>query len=536
MPITGPDIGPDMLPIRKRQYMLGETAGADDILEKLGHNQQLQEINQDSGTDQYYDTFDWRLYRKKMLFTVSGNRAQLRTFSGKTCSSAESEKKERLFCWDFDEPGMTSLLQKYVDMRALCPLFSLIHQSRNFKVLNRDRKTVAWVRLTSRKVRCGQVETALPESLEVTSVRGYEKLHAKILKSLDGQDLQPVVSGSELIDRACGICERQPLDYGAKFYVKLDRTVSIGAAVAELCLNLVASMEKNRAGVCHDIDSEFLHDFRIAVRRTRSLLSLLKKWLPPGQLSHYETEFKWLGSVTGPLRDIDVYLLKRAAYQNLLPLTLRDGLAFFFADLAARRAAEVAELEMKLRSARYQNLIESWKRFLTDPRSELFQGVRKKRCLPVVNRIINRRIKRFIAEADLIGAQSAAEQFHKLRIKGKKFRYLLEFFRSFYGDSEIDLLLKHMKKVQDNLGDFNDLSVQIDMLNRTLLELKGRNKSSIQLAAALGSLITRLKSEHQQVRAQFQSTYKAFRTEKNQRLMEKLTASEPSTSSVKRKK
>ena len=532
MPITGPD----MLPLRKRQYVLGEAASADDILEKLQHNHQLQEINRESGTEHYYDTFDWRLYRKKMVFTVSGNRAYLRTFSGKTRSSAERKNRERLFCWDFAEPGMNGLLKKYIEMRALCPLFSLIHDSRNFKVLNRDRKTVARVRLTSQKTRCGQVETDLPESVGVTSVRGYEKTYAKILKSLDGQDLQPVAGGSELIDRACRICKRQPLDYGARFYVKLDRTASLGTAVAEICLDLVASMEKNRDGVCNDIDSEFLHDFRIAVRRTRSLLSLLKKYLPPDQLSHYETEFKWLGSVTGPLRDIDVYLLKREAYQNLLPLTLRDGLAFFFADLAARRTAEVVELKKNLGSVRYQVLIESWKDFLIDSRSELFQGVRKKRCLSLVNRIISKRFKRFIADADLISAQSSDRDLHRLRIKGKKFRYLLEFFRSFYADSETALFLKHMKKVQDNLGDFNDLSVQIDMLNSTLLELKGRNKRSILLAAALGSLITRLKSEHQQVRAQFHSTYKAFRTEKNQRLMEQLTAAEPPAASVKTKK
>ncbi len=532
MPITGPD----MLPIHKRQYLIGEKDNVDDILDNLHHDHQLHEMEGESGTHHYYDTFDWRLYRKKMVFTVSGNRAHLGRFNGKTRSSAAGEKKERLFCWDFDDPRMNGLLKKYIDMRALCPLFSLICESRNFKVLNRDRKTVAWVRLTRRKTRCGPVETELPESLCVTSVRGYEKWYAKIVKSLDGRNLQSIVSDSDLIDRACGICERQPLDYGARFYVKLDRTASVGAAVAKICLHLVDSMEKNRGGLCNDIDSEFLHDFRIAVRRTRSLLTLLKKYMPPEQLSHYETEFKWLGSVTGPVRDIDVYLLKKEAYRNLLPPSLRDGLALFFADLAARRSDEVAELKMNLRSARYQNLVESWKQFLSDPRSGLFQGVRKKRCLPLVNGIISRRFKRFIAEADLISAGSSDGQLHKLRIKGKKFRYLLEFFRSFYADREIGLFLKHMKNVQDNLGDFNDLSVQIEMLENTLQELKGRNKRSILLAAALGSLITRLKSEHQQVRAQFHSTYETFRTEKNQRLMERLTNPEPSTASLKRKK
>ena len=206
---------------------------------------------------------------------------------------------------------------------------------------------------------------------------------------------------------------------------------------------------------------------------------------------------------------------------------MRGGLTLFFEQLAAQRTDELTLLKKNLGSDRYRDLLENWRIFLTDPQSELFRGVRKKSCLTLVNKIVSKRFHRFITDGDMINDGTDDEQFHKLRIKGKKFRYLLEFFRSFYADKEIELFLKHMKKVQDNLGDFNDLSVQIEMLNENLRQLKGRNKQTIQLAAALGSLITMLKHEHGLIKGQFSKTYKAFRTEENKSLMKKLTTIYP---------
>jgi len=363
----------------------------------------------------------------------------------------------------------------------------------------------------------------LPESLVVTSVRGYEKSYDKLTAALAELDLEIIKSGIDLLNRAYGIYDRQPLDYGAKFHVKLHRDVTIGTAVSKICLNLLESMEINHGGICRDVDSEFLHDFRIAVRRTRSLLSLMRKYLPPEQISNYEEGFRWLGNVTGAVRDIDVYLLKKNTYQDMLPVETRGGLTLFFDQLVDQRITELAQLKKHLNSDRYSDLIDNWRTFLTDPGSEMFEGRREKSCLKVVNKIVRKRFNRFIADADNITDETPDDQLHKLRIKGKKFRYLLEFFKSFYPEKDVDLFLKHMKKVQDNLGDFNDLSVQTEMLNSKIQSLRGRNKQTIMLAAALGSLVTMLKNEHEVVRGQFRNTYAAFSTEENKRLMASLT-------------
>ncbi len=53
-------------------------------------------------------------------------------------------------------------------------------------------------------------------------------------------------------------------------------------AVADALLGHLSIMEATVDGITADLDTEFLHDFRVAVRRTRSVLKLLGDVLPDG--------------------------------------------------------------------------------------------------------------------------------------------------------------------------------------------------------------------------------------------------------------
>ena len=59
-----------------------------------------------------------------------------------------------------------------------------------------------------------------------------------------------------------------------------------------------------------DLDSEFLHDLRVATRRTRSALTQVKHVPANDVVSDFRQRFAWLGQVTGPTRDLDVFLLE----------------------------------------------------------------------------------------------------------------------------------------------------------------------------------------------------------------------------------
>jgi len=365
------------------------------------------------------------------------------------------------------------------------------------------------VRLSLRNYQLKEPGPELPKQLIVHEVRGYEREFDLVVERCRQQGCRQVKK-KKLLEEALKLSGVTPRDYGDKFKVDLEEQMSVGAAVSKICLSLAEDMQINRPGIIADIDSEFLHDFRIAVRRTRSLLSLMKKILPPAQCSYFQAEFRWLGSVTGPLRDIDVYLLEKEDYLKLLPATLRGGMGIFFQTLEKRRAGELQDLQSHLRSERYARLLEEWCSFLKDSDSELFQGPRQQSCRAYADAAVAKKFRSFIRAAHKISDESADEELHQLRIRGKKFRYLLEFFRSFYDDAQMTTFLKYMKTLQDNLGAFNDLSVQQDILGSELEGLRAKNLQTLRFAAALGGLIAVLGEKHKTVRGEFEATYADF--------------------------
>ena len=102
------------------------------------------------------------------------------------------------------------------------------------------------------------------------------------------------------------------------------------------------------------------------------------------------------------------------------------------------------------------------------------------------------------------------EALHDLRIDCKKLRYLLEFFASLFSKNKMDKLIGYMKKLQDNLGDFNDLSVQQQELMTYLNEVLPRSRRADRLlcAAAIGGLIARLHDQQRVVRREFASAFR----------------------------
>jgi CHAD domain-containing protein len=503
MPITDPEI-------RRSRTSIFSLAGGSDfppLLKLISQKFEVEESDSSQQDRTYYDTFDWRLHRNNLVFFSSGARFTLQRFNGKTVAEGPGRKRSRLFWQAVESEKLADLLKKYIDMRALAPVVEVSSSLNNFRIMNRDRKTVA--RLCLRSDQTGGQDSPLQEVVTIEEIRGYEQEFEAVIDCFARARCE-AVKNRYLINRLLEESGRTPRDYGEKFRVKLDDDATVGNAFSKICLHLAEDMERNRAGVIDDIDSEFLHDFRIAVRRTRSILSIMRAVLPPQSQDYFQREFGWLGSVTGPLRDIDVYLLEKDDYLGLLPETLRPGMNVFFDQVERRRAGELKKLQLHLQSSRYNDLISDWRAFLGDPNSELHSGAGAGSCRHFSDRTIVKRFNSFIKRAEKIDHSSPDEALHKLRIRGKKFRYLLEFFRSFYDNKDVDLFLRHMKNLQDNLGTFNDLSVQQEMLNGELDKLRGKNLQTIRFGASLGGLIGILSEKHREVRAAFDSTYEAF--------------------------
>lgn len=496
-------------------WFLPDTLSPERMLVALGTAFTIEASPEYAATVQYADSFDWRLFRRGFILHCHERAWTL--YHGDTGEVTVVQDgpvlKTACLARDFPPGVLRELLASVLGVRALLPLATMRLVGRQVRLLNKDEKTVA--RLVFERQR-------LPDSgqrfrlVRLFAIRGYDRDLATVQRILDEQGVNQPTSpliGFEEGLRATG---RQPLDYTSKFSLQLEPSLTANQAMVHIYQQLLDAIERNLPGAIQDLDAEFLHDLRVAIRRTRSGLSLVKGVFPEGVVARFKLRFGALGAVTGPTRDLDVYLHQRDAYQARLPVALQPGLAAFFEDLAHRRTQEQKRLAKALASRQHRATIAGWRNYLAGKRRK--KGIDADRpAVELAGRIIHRRFKRVLRDGQALDAATPDEAVHRLRIQGKKLRYAIEFFGSLYPAGKITLLVKQLKELQDLLGDFNDLAVQQRMLQTTLQELRSTQgqRSSLEIAAALGGLLQSLSAEQQVLRGHFTEAFVHFSAPEN---------------------
>ena len=238
-------------------------------------------------------------------------------------------------------------------------------------------------------------------------------------------------------------------------------------AVAAVLEELRATIDANLPGVLADLDTEFLHDLRVAVRRTRSVQRELEPVFPPESLEQFRAELRWVQQVTGPTRDLDVYLLEFDELRRALPAARSTPTSSRCASCSrARRRREQRQMVRALRSARSRRaLLTSSATFVEPARQE---GSRRSRP-EAGGRSCDRRRRgsprstgRWSRRGRAINDASPAEDLHELRKKGKELRYLLELFARCLPADPVKPLVSTLKALQDVLGRFQDREVQAE--------------------------------------------------------------------------
>ncbi len=456
----------------------------------------------------YTDSFDWRLYQQGYLLHCHGQAWTL--YHGDSCEvtvqQGGPELKRSCFAQDFPPGRLREILEPILGIRCLLPLASVGLKGCQIRLLNRDEKTVARI----------VVETQQPAGkksifrlIRLFGLRGYDQELADVRRILEENGVRQSASPLIGFEEGCRAAGRQPLDYSSKFSLVLDPACTARQAMVRIYQSLLESINRNIPGVLEDWDSEFLHDFRVAIRRTRSGLSLVAKVLPDAMVERFKRDFGLLGGLTGPTRDLDVYLLNRDDYLARLPPALQPGLNRFFAELAGRRQIEQKKLVRVLRAKKSKAILAAWQGALhnQDRQPAPLAG------MPVgelAGRIIVKRFKRVLRDGKALDTATPDAEVHRLRIQCKKLRYAIEFFSSLYSKDEIQKLVRHLKKLQDILGSFNDLSVQQEMLRLNLAKQRGESRRNLELAASLGGLMQSLFQEQQALRDHFAEAFDQF--------------------------
>jgi CHAD domain-containing protein len=284
--------------------------------------------------------------------------------------------------------------------------------------------------------------------------------------------------------------------------------------VARLLLRLLDTLELNVDGVLRDIDTEFLHDLRVAVRRTRSALKLLGEVLPADLARHYAAEFKWLGDLTTPTRDLDVHLLGFGALTEQLQAASPADLEPFRVFLARRRAREFRRLAAALRSARFLALTGDWRKALLEVRDASTPRKRRPRREPAAAALAlsttDRAFRRIAAQGSAITPDSPPESLHDLRKRCKELRYLLEFFAPLHDPVAYKKVVGDLKQLQDCLGEFQDSQVQREEIGALADAMLAERAAPAATLLAMGELAARLAVSQARARDDFARRFARF--------------------------
>jgi CHAD domain-containing protein len=284
----------------------------------------------------------------------------------------------------------------------------------------------------------------------------------------------------------------------------------------------LATMRTNLPGLLDDVDTEFLHDFRVAVRRTRSTLKLGRSVLPHSVTARWEPLFKGLGNLTTPVRDLDVYELDLPTTVGWLVAARPADLEPFAAHLRAQRALAREPLVRELRSARFRRLLTQWGDELdrlTDASDDPSTGTVSAGLW--AQRSIARAYRRVVHSGAAITTDSPAMDLHAVRKRCKELRYAIEVCSPVVATGPRKHALAHLKRLQDVLGSFQDCEVQSTAL-RGFAEAMMTDGTPASALLAMGELIAHLEAEQARARRQFEGAFAQFIRPSTQQAMDKL--------------
>ena len=410
-----------------------------------------------------------------------------------------------------------------ISPRALLPIVRAASTVSVIRLLNADGKTVA--RLVAEHITVTVVAASptaagptaagttaeLPLRLSIAEVRGYPGQARRASTLLAG--LPGLSSASQgVFAAALTALGRHPADYTSGVDAEITASMPASVAVARLLLRLLDTLEQNVDGVLRDIDTEFLHDLRVAVRRSRSAIKLLGEVLPADLARHYAAEFKWLGDLTTPTRDLDVHLLGFGAMTAQLTAASPADLEPFRAFLVRRRAREFRRLAAALRGPRFRAITDDWRKALLEIRDA--GAPRRRRREPTAAelalRTTGRAFRRIAAHGAAITADSPPESLHDLRKRAKELRYLLEFFAPLHDPVAYRKVVGELKSLQDCLGDFQDSQVQREEIHTLADAMLAERAAPAATLLAMGEIAAKLTLSQAEARADFARRFARF--------------------------
>jgi inorganic triphosphatase YgiF len=344
---------------------------------------------------------------------------------------------------------------------------------------------------------------------------------------------------AELFNVARALAEQVPIQLAAtskseRGYILITGTKPSAVGAAPVLLPLKASCQaafQIISRVClHQIisnqaltrngDPEGLHQTRVGLRRLRAAISVFGGMLLDGQSAMIKGELKWITRELGPARELDVFI-KQVVMPAYAGKSLQPGVATLTRDLRRRRHEALSRARSAVESDRFRALILDTAAWIeagdwNSNADELAHALRDQPIAIVATAEMERRRRKILKRGATLAELDPVRR-HRIRIQAKKLRYACEFFGSAFSGKKATWRRKELtaalRRLQDSLGDLNDISVHEVLAERLAIALKdvGKRKfHSANKAFAAGRLSGREEGRTASVLESAERSYARF--------------------------
>jgi len=214
-------------------------------------------------------------------------------------------------------------------------------------------------------------------------------------------------------------------------------------------------------------DPEDLHQMRVSVRRMRAVLQAARPLLNREWADGLRAELGWLGRALGPVRDLDVLLIRLRGEAALFGADERADAERLLGSLETERDRARAVMLDALASKRYSVLVNRLAEAVAHP-----VPTRDRKPKASLTSMVGKQYERLSGEVVKAGESPPDEVLHELRIHGKRLRYTAELTEAALGP-QVHELQRRTVTMQDVLGEHQDACVAQQRVTALLADLPG---------------------------------------------------------------
>ncbi|MBL8889624.1 MAG: CHAD domain-containing protein [Planctomycetaceae bacterium] len=208
-------------------------------------------------------------------------------------------------------------------------------------------------------------------------------------------------------------------------------------------------------------EPEHVHRLRVAIRRAQVTLHFFADQLPAKAIRSIERHLKRIRRAANAARDIDVLLLRyeKCSDQSCSPAEWREFLRF----LRKKRSDAQIKLDELIGRRGRRSLSRRFRQLFECPAAAAAPTVAFRK---LVEQQVHSEFAKFFRIVEK--GDHGIESLHRLRIAGKRVRYVLELGTGAYARAEFEPLYHSFCQLQEQFGVVNDLACTVDVLDSFL--------------------------------------------------------------------